>query len=118
MTTMAEFNKRRMEKYGTKNNTFEDFPIGTKVQVITPCEDFNFFYGETGKVIRNKGSYLSIIVEFDKPRKFKDGSIQKEFNFGPTSLYILKEGEEPFDTEKDDKEENEISNRFDILDIR
>ena len=94
MATIADLNKRRKKRYNTENNTYEDFPIGTKIQIITASQDFHFFYGETGKVIRNSGKYLGIIIKFDKSRKFEDGHIQTEFNFKPDDLYILKEGEE------------------------
>ncbi len=77
--------------YNTNNNTFDDFPVGRKVKVITPCEDFSFFYGETGEIIKNSGRYLSIIVKFDKPRHFENGHIQTDFNFNPKSLCILNE---------------------------
>ena len=83
--------QEQIKTYGTKDNKFSDFPIGTRVKVITLGEDMNFFYGETGKVIRNSGKYLGIIVEFDEPRRFKDGYIQTEFNFKPSSICHLDE---------------------------
>lgn len=66
------------------------FPVGRKVKIIAKGVDFYFFYGETGTVIKNNGSYLGIIVEFDKPRYFKDGEIQKIFNFNPHDLIPVK----------------------------
>ena len=86
----------QVEKFGTGNNTYEDFKIGVKVKIITPCQDFNFFYGENGTVIDNKGRYLGIKVKFDEPREFKDGNIQYSFNFEPQDLFILKEVQKPF----------------------
>lgn len=81
-----DLHQEAIQKYGTADNTFADFPVGTKVKIITPCEDHYFFYGETGVVIRNSGRYLGIIVEFDEPRRFEGGHVQKEFNFAPSSL--------------------------------
>jgi len=79
----------------TKTNyKFNDFQVNMPVQVMTPCVDFTFFYGEAGKVIKNSGEYLGITVEFDKPRKYEDGYIQKTFNFNPCDLKPLKEKEE------------------------
>lgn len=66
------------------------FPIGTRVQVIIHSQDFSFFGGdETGTVIQNKGDYLSIIVEFDKPLEYRTGGSMKSFNFMPDDLIIL-----------------------------
>jgi len=71
----------------TKTNyNYSDFPVGTHVKVVVPCQDFNFFYGETGEVTKNTGGYLGIRVKFDEPRYFKDGSVQKSFNFKPCDL--------------------------------
>ena len=87
--TVADIREERIKEYKTENNTYDDFPVGTKVKIITPCEDFYFWYGETGIVIKNKHSYLGIIVKLDEPRHFEDGYIQKEFNFEPKSLVVL-----------------------------
>ncbi len=107
------------ELYGTLDNTFDDFPIGTKVKVITKCEDFTFFYGETGKVIRNSGQYLGICVRFDKPRHFKDGHVQTAFNFNPSSLYIDNKERKRIKKQKEKKELEEYqkqkSERFRLL---
>jgi len=88
--TLSEVHKDQVKKYKTQNNTFEDFPVGTKVKVVAPCVDFFFFYGETGKVTKNTGKYLGISVKFDKPRCFEGGYIQKGFNFNPKDLHITK----------------------------
>jgi hypothetical protein len=69
--------------------TFGDLQIGTKVKIVAPMVDFSFFYGEIGAVIENNGNYLGITVEFDKPRQFKDGEIQKTFNFNPCDLELI-----------------------------
>lgn len=84
--TVAEMKVAAFEKYGTKDNTIEDFSVGVQVKVITPCEDHNFFYGETGKVVH---SLEGIEVEFDVPRKFQDGTIQKSFYFVPRDLITV-----------------------------
>lgn len=73
------------------NHVFSDFKIGTYVEVVTPSQDFHFFYNEKGKVIINSHKYLGIIVEFDKPREFEDGTIQTKFNFNPEDLKIIEE---------------------------
>lgn len=78
--TLAELRKET-----ESNCTFADFPIKQRVEVVTPCEDFTFFYNETGKVIKNTGEYLGITVEFDNPRVLEDG-LQYCFNFNPKSL--------------------------------
>lgn len=98
--TVYDIHQEKVAEYGTGSNTFNDFAIGTEVQVITPCQDFHFFFDETGVVIKNSCDYLGIIVEFDKPRKFENGMIQKTFNFNPEDLYVEK-----------------ISNRFEIMDF-
>jgi len=87
--TIADLAKEAIESYKTANNTFDMFPFGARVKVITPCEDFTFFYGELGKVVKNTGTYLGICVEFDEPRVYKDGTVMKQFNFNPKSLVII-----------------------------
>lgn len=76
---------------------YSDFPIEANVKVLCDNQDFHFFYGETGKVIKNnmKGN---IIVKFDKPRKI----IYKESRyFGGTSLLIQESFNfKPYDLEK------------------
>jgi len=88
--TIAELRKEK-----ESNCTFSDFPIGTKVQVVTPCEDMFFFYDETGVVTKNTGGYLGINVKFDEPRNFKGGYIQYDFNFNPKSLLPIGKVEQP-----------------------
>lgn len=87
--SVLDISKEMITLYGTKDNAFDDFPIGTEVKVVTAGEDFYFFFGETGKVTKNSGSYLGICVEFHEPRIFVDGSVQKNFNFNPKSICIL-----------------------------
>lgn len=79
------------DQYKTRKNTFDMFPIGTRVKVITPCQDFNFFWGETGKVISNGKKYLTIQVEWDDPRHFTDGYIETGWGFNPDDLIVLSE---------------------------
>lgn len=72
--------------------TYEDyvkFPVGTRVRITCKWQDFNAFFGETGKVVRNAHRYLHIIVRFDEPRHFVDGTVQYEFGFEPDDLEIL-----------------------------
>ena len=89
--TLADINDDNIRAYNTEHNTFEDFPIGTRVKIITPCEDFTFFNGETGTVIKNSGEYLGIRVKYDKPRRYKNGAIETDWSFNPQSLAILNE---------------------------
>jgi hypothetical protein len=91
MKTMAQLKAEMIKRYGTASNITSEFTIGTKVKVITPCQDFHFFYGETGEVVENKNCYLGIIVKFDKPRHFENGMIQKTFNFEPNDLIKIPE---------------------------
>ena len=127
--SLADASSEQEKLYDTGDNTFEDFPVGTKVKVITLFEDFMFFYGETGKVIRNKGTYLSICVEFDEPRHFKGGHIQTDWNFNPTSLCILDEKTKTIAKEQkrlakmsdkkraQEEEDNKRSERFKLIDL-
>lgn len=70
----------------TKSNyTFDDFPVGTRVEIVTPMEDFTPFFNEKGIVINNRHSYLGIKVQLDEPRHYTDGYIEI-FNFNPESL--------------------------------
>lgn len=80
--TLAEVNAELRDP----SNTFEDFPVGTRVQVMCVSQDFHFFDGnELGLVVVNHGRYLGIVVQFDKPRHYKS-SIQKTFCFNPEDL--------------------------------
>jgi len=93
--SLGEKIKKEKEKYGTLGNTYEMFPVGTRVQVITLGQDMIFFNGnEIGTVIRNSGNYLGIIVKFDEEyqKHYKSGYIMEEFNFKPEDLIILKYG--------------------------
>lgn len=72
--------------------TFADVPVGARVRVLRKMVDFYFFRGdETGVVVKNDGTYLGVIVEFDWPREFDDGYIQYQFNFNPTDLVLVEE---------------------------
>lgn len=89
MATVYDKIQQEKTKWGTHKNIFDDFRVGDKVKVITPAQDCYFFWGEKGTVISNSGKYLGIRVEFDKPRKFEDGYVQKDFNFEPSDLFRL-----------------------------
>jgi len=97
--TLGDLNKEQRKMYGSESNTFEDFPVGTHVKIICACQDFHFFYGETGKVIKNEGKYLSIIVEYDEPRHYEDGTIEKTFNFNPNDLVLYNNSVEVIEKE-------------------
>lgn len=86
--TIADVRNDRVKKYGTEYNSFDDFQVGDRVQVITPYCDCSFFpEGLPGKVTRVYSGYLGITVVFDKPREFEDGHLQLSFNFNPHDLY-------------------------------
>lgn len=105
-SSVGDLIKEQKDLYNTHNNTYDMFPVGTHVQVITIGQDGYFFEGtETGKVVRNTGEYLGIFVEFDNPRRFnalmpirddsnklqaEDDYIQREFNFEPSDLIVFK----------------------------
>lgn len=78
--SVAELREYAEKKFNTTRNTYEDFPVGTTVQVIAPCVDFTFFNFEIGKVIGNLNCYLGIIVEFEDESKW---------NFEPQHLRRL-----------------------------
>lgn len=66
------------------HHAFSLFPVGTPVRIACKCQDFSFFFGETGRVIENKYCYLGIIVEYVD----KDGDL-RTFNFNPSDLEII-----------------------------
>lgn len=73
----------------SKHTDYHDFPVGTKVRIVSKVVDFCFFYGETGIVTRNSGQYLGIVVRFDEVRNFSDGTKQLDFNFCPQNLELI-----------------------------
>ena len=127
--SLANATKEIVELYGTKDNTYDDFPVGTPVKIICLSQDFTFFYGETGKVIGNKKRYLGIRVEYDEPRHYTDGTIETGFNFAPDDLVILDDNVraiaaerqrlEKIKKEEITKEEENMSRsaRFEIMDL-
>jgi hypothetical protein len=88
--SIYDLTKEAKEKHKTTKNTYDMFPVGTKVKIITLGQDFNFFYGETGMIIKNTGTYLGLMVEYDMPRYFIDGHVERKWNFNPDDLIILK----------------------------
>jgi len=75
MTSIKQINDDQRNKYKTLHNIYEQFPVGTHVQIIVVAQDFTFFSGtETGVVIKNSGNYLGIIVAFDPPLDFMNDS--------------------------------------------
>jgi hypothetical protein len=121
--------QENIEVYGTRDNTYDDFPIDTHVKIICCSQDHHFFFGETGKVIHNSGEYLGISVEYDEPRHYKNGDIETSFNFLPRDLVIWNKAsseiyQEQKRLEKLSKEEKEQavenkqrSERFEIMDL-
>ena len=88
--TIALLNEIQFTNYGTRANTYEIFPIGTGVKIVTYISDFTYFHGETGVVVENTGIYLGISVKLDVPRKYADGQIDYVFNFQPHHLIVIK----------------------------
>jgi len=93
--TLKELREEKIAQYDTMKNKYSDFPVGTKVQIITPMCDFHCFYDETGVVVANKerylGRYLGIEVRLDTPRHYNDGTMHISFNFEPEDLYVIKD---------------------------
>lgn len=87
--SVKELGEEARAQHNTEANTFEMFPVGTAVEVISPCVDFYFWYNERGQVIENKGCYLGIIVRFDEPIIYEGGYRQETFNFNPTDLIVI-----------------------------
>ena len=123
--TIADMGREQERLYGTEHNTFQDFPIGTRVKVITPIEDFMAFDGDNGVVIHNNGQYLGNSVKFDKPFSIRgvDGLTKiTSFNFNPKSICILNEeteakarkNQKDIDQERYDEQQ---SKRFMLLDL-
>lgn len=78
------------------------FPVGQRVRIIRSGVDFESFRGdETGTVIRNGHRYLSIIVEYDKPRRYRDDTNPKgywekrEHGFNPDDLLPIQDRRHP-----------------------
>lgn len=90
-----DLNQEKRRCHNTFDNTYEDFPVGSRVKIICACQDFYFFYGETGTIIENTGRYLGIHVEFDEPRKFENGYVQTDFNFEPHDLIFIDQNRQP-----------------------
>jgi hypothetical protein len=87
--SVFDVDKEKKLLYNTIKNTYDMFPVGTRVRVVTVCQDFNFFYDETGIVTKNTGGYLGITVTFDEERKFVNGSVQTCFSFEPDDLISI-----------------------------
>lgn len=72
---------------------FAAFPVGSRVTLTTQFQDFHFFrLGETGRVVRNEGRYLGVIVALDHPFVCDHGHYRheiREFNFNPIDLAQL-----------------------------
>jgi len=115
--------QERKDKFKTRCNTFEMFPVGCRARVITIGQDFNFFDGtEAGTVVRNTGQYLGIELKFDKSRHFDNGHVQTSFNFAPDDLIRLSpesRGEPPMTNPKISEKEmtNFLATMTDIGDF-
>lgn len=93
--SIADLNAKKRNK----NAKHSDFPVGTKVKIVTVCRDMHFWFGETGKVTANRGegSYLGVTVKLDTPRTYEASKewpftaewSMKEFNFQPEDLKLL-----------------------------
>ena len=83
--SIADLNREAASKH-----VFSDFSVGDTVKVVTLCQDFRFFYGETGEVIRLTDKYLGIIVAVNGGSR---GVF--EFNFNPADLMIILKAKAP-----------------------
>jgi hypothetical protein len=127
--SMWDVSQENMKLYGAKDNTYEDFPIGTPVKIICLSQDHHFFFGEIGKVIHNSGEYLGISVKYDEPRHYVGGEIEYSFNFNPSDLCIWNSSSQAIDKEQqrlnnlgEDQKEKEVedtkrSERFEMMDL-
>ncbi len=127
--SMGDVSRENMRLYGTGDNTYGDFPIDTPVKIICCSQDHHFFYGETGKIIRNKGTYLSIIVEYDEPRHYEGGAIETSFNFEPNDLVLWDDVTKKISFEQErlkklgkeekaqEEDNNKRSERFELMDL-
>jgi len=92
MKSVTEINNERKRQFKTYNNTVDMFTPGTRVRVICVCQDFQFFNCYTQNtygVVDRIGTSGMIIVKWDEPRHYDNGTIQYEFNFNPDDLYIV-----------------------------
>lgn len=68
--TVADIDAEKKEKYKTSFQTFKDFKVGDRVQIICACQDFHFFNDDLATVVEiYEEDHLCIKVEFDKPRE-------------------------------------------------
>lgn len=68
---------------------FHEFPVGTRVWVVTRSWDFIYFssQSEPAVVTQNDGRYDGIRVRFEQPRvRWDDGQMWDNFNFNPVHL--------------------------------
>lgn len=88
--SIGDLKRQYQKKYKTTEQTYNDFRVGTKVQVITPCSDFFFFRcTERGVITENKGGYYGLKVVFDEPLHIEGGGIMTHRHFNPVDLRIL-----------------------------
>ena len=86
--TVFEVNEGKRNQFKTRENTYDMFPVGSRVRVICIHQDFTFFKGtETGTVVKNNKSYLGIHVKFDHATSIEG------FSFEPKDLILISEGE-------------------------
>src|SRR5690606_12940164 len=93
--SLAELKLEFQQKYDTLKNTKNDFSIGDRVRVITPCADFHFFdcekqntYGNVERIYSGSDR-LSISVRWEEPRHYEGGHIQKTFCFDPQDIVLI-----------------------------
>jgi hypothetical protein len=89
MDSVYDLGVKARKNNKTENNKYWQFPVNTRVVVISPCVDFTFFYNEKGVVIKSTNEYFGIRVKFDKPRYYADGTILYDFNFNPEDLKVI-----------------------------
>lgn len=87
---MWDANQNRLKAFGTLENTFDMFPVGTRVQTVCLYQDFMIFHEDkTGTVTKNGGRYLSIRVKFDEPIEMQNREPIGSYGFNPEDLIVL-----------------------------
>ena len=74
--SVFQINEER-KNHGAK---FEDYQIGDRVKIVCACQDFRFFNGQAGIVIKNTGKYLGLIVAINE---------HDSWGFNPEDLKLI-----------------------------
>ncbi len=93
--SIAEANQEQKERYKTTKQTCADFKMKNHVRVICLCQDFYYWNGQTGHVVKIRPDFIyPITIKFDHPIniEWEDGSVylMQTFNFNPDDLVTFK----------------------------